>query len=88
MLSRVVARLEDLELLRRLGDDTDRRVARAEVTPAGRQLHARIRSERTDLLSRQLELLDEPERRAVLAAIPALELLAERLMDTPATEQP
>ncbi len=88
MLSRVVARLEDLELLRRLGDDTDRRVARAEVTPAGRQLHARIRSERTDLLSRQLELLDDPERRAVLAAIPALELLAERLLDAPAGEQP
>lgn len=81
MLSRVVAKLEDLELLGRLGDDTDRRVARAEVTPAGRELHDRIRSERMDLLSRQLELLDSAERRAVNAAIPALEKLAERLLD-------
>jgi DNA-binding MarR family transcriptional regulator len=81
MLSRVVAKLEDLELLGRLGNDTDRRVARAEVTPAGRELHDRIRSERMDLLSRQLELLDSAERRAVNAAIPALEKLAERLLD-------
>lgn len=81
MLSRVVAKLEDLELLGRLGDDTDRRVARAAVTPAGRELHDRIRSERMDLLSRQLELLDSAERRAVNAAIPALEKLAERLLD-------
>ncbi|HKH89083.1 MAG TPA: MarR family winged helix-turn-helix transcriptional regulator [Acidimicrobiales bacterium] len=87
MLSRVVAKLEELALLRRLGDDSDRRVARAEVTSAGRELHARIRSERTDLLSRQLELLGERDRRAVAAAIPALEALAERLLDTTSGER-
>jgi DNA-binding MarR family transcriptional regulator len=83
MLSRVVARLEDQGLLQRLSDETDGRVCRVEVTGAGRRLHDRVRSERTDLLSSELDLLSKADRRAVTAALPALEQLAERLLERP-----
>jgi DNA-binding MarR family transcriptional regulator len=87
MLSRVVAKLEDQGLLRRLSDETDGRVCRVEATEAGRQLHQEVRSERTDLLTSELQLLSKAERLAVVAALPALERLADRLLErpTPAT---
>lgn len=84
MLSRVVAKLEDQGLVRRLSDETDGRVCRLEVTGAGRMLHDRVRSERTDLLSNELDLLSKSDRHAVVAALPALERLAERLLERPA----
>jgi DNA-binding MarR family transcriptional regulator len=83
MLSRVVAKLEDQGFVRRLSDDADGRVCRVEVSEAGRRLHDRVRSERTDVLSSELDLLSTPDRHAVMAALPALELLAERLLERP-----
>jgi len=88
MLSRVAAKLEDHGLLRRLSDQTDGRVCRVEVTEAGRRLHDGVRNERTDVLSSELDLLSTADRQAVVAALPALERLAERLLErspTPAT---
>ncbi|HXY45841.1 MAG TPA: MarR family transcriptional regulator [Acidimicrobiales bacterium] len=84
MLSRVVAKLEELGLLRRLPDARDGRVCRVEVTEAGTALHDRVRSERTDVLSSELDRLPAADRAAVLAALPALEQLAERLLERPA----
>lgn len=81
MLSRIIAKLEDQRLLKRLGDESDRRVCRVQVTAAGARLHARVRSERNDVLSRQLQRLSAEERAALLEALPALELLAERLLE-------
>lgn len=81
MLSRVVAKLEEQALLRRLADESDGRVCLVEVTAGGRKLHERIRSERTDVLSRQLERLEPHERSAVEAALPVLEALAEHLLE-------
>lgn len=83
MLSRVVAKLEKQVLLRRLADETDGRVCRVEVTEAGARLGARVRSERTDVLSHELDLLADEDRAAVTAALPALERLAERLLQRP-----
>ena len=84
MLSRVVAKLEDQGVVRRLSDKTDGRVCRVEVTDSGRILHDRVRSERTDVLSSELDLLSPSDRLAVIAAMPALERLAERLLERPA----
>jgi len=80
MLSRLVPRLEAGGLLRRLVVEGDRRVCRVDVTPKGRRLLDRIRSERNDALSRLLRGLEDREREAVLDALPVLEGLAERLL--------
>ncbi|MDA8040696.1 MAG: MarR family transcriptional regulator [Actinomycetota bacterium] len=80
MLSRVVAKLENLGLLERRVDDGDRRVSLVHVTAAGSALHERVRCERTDVLSKQLTAMPSSARRALYEALPALELLAERLL--------
>jgi DNA-binding MarR family transcriptional regulator len=85
MLSRLVPKLEEAGLIRRLGDEADRRVCRVEATARGASLLARVRSERNDTLSRQLAQLGRNEREAVIAALPGLEQLAERLNDLAAT---
>jgi len=79
MLSRLIPRLEQAGLVRRLVDETDRRVCRVEATAKGHRLLERIRSERNDALSRRLDELDPAEREALLVALPVLEELAERL---------
>ncbi len=79
MLSRLIPKLEEAGLIRRLGVEGDRRVCRVEATAKGRRLLERIRTERNDALSKQLEELGPAERKAVLVALPVLEELAERL---------
>jgi DNA-binding MarR family transcriptional regulator len=79
MLSRMVPKLEEAGLLSREVGSVDRRVCLITATEKARTLLARVRSEREDALSRLLEELDEPERRALAAATPTLEKLAERL---------
>ncbi len=79
MLSRLIPKLEVAGLIRRLPDDADRRVCRVEATGQGRDLLERIRTERNGALSRQLLELDASERTALLAALPVLEQLGERL---------
>lgn len=81
MLSRIVAKLEDLGLLRRLGDATDGRVCKVELTTTGRRLHERVRRERRARLSRELDGLPDKDRTAVEAAVTALERLAEQLLE-------
>jgi DNA-binding MarR family transcriptional regulator len=79
MLSRIIRDLEDAGLVLRRADLVDRRAAFAEATPAGRRLHDRIRSERSDALSAAIELLSPDENIALGAGLPVLEALAERL---------
>jgi DNA-binding MarR family transcriptional regulator len=79
MLSRVVAGLCEAGLVARSTDRSDRRVALAAPTAAGRRLRERIQRERSEALARHLAALEPAERDAILAAIPALEALAERL---------
>jgi len=82
MLSRLIPKLEDAGLMRRLVAEGDRRVCRVEVTAKGRRLLERIRSERNDALSRLLQQLETGERAAVAQAVPVLEQLAELLLET------
>ena len=82
MLSRLIPKLEEAGLMRRLVAEGDRRVCRVEVTAKGKRLLERIRSERNDALSRLLQQLDPGERDAVAQALPVIEQLAERLLET------
>jgi DNA-binding MarR family transcriptional regulator len=79
MLSRIAARLAELQLISRQADAHDRRAARVEATQAGKALHERIRAERTASLGAHLDELSEDDAAALLAALPALEALAEGL---------
>lgn len=84
MLSRIVAKLEDAGLLRRLADPADGRAVRVEVTDAGRAEQLRLRAERTELLAARLAALPRERAAELLAALPALESLADEL--APKTE--
>ena len=77
MLSRVLGALCEAGLVRRTADTNDRRVALAEATAAGRRMRERIQRERSTALAAHLAALDPADREAILAAIPALETLAE-----------
>ena len=79
MLSRVAQKLEGPGLIRRHPHPVDKRAALLEVTPAGRRLFERIRNERTDQMSLELDALDVKERQLLLAALPVLERLADQL---------
>jgi DNA-binding MarR family transcriptional regulator len=79
MLSRVAGRLAELALISRQPDAEDRRAARVEATKAGKALHERIRAERTASLGAHLDELSGDDLAALLAALPALEALADGL---------
>jgi len=83
MLSRIIPKLEVAGLMRRLVAEGDRRVRRVEITAKGLRLLERIRSERNDSLSRLLRELDDADRRTLVAAVPVLEALAERMLEHP-----
>jgi DNA-binding MarR family transcriptional regulator len=77
MLSRILAHLEERELIVRAADAGDRRCAVVRPTPAGRRLVRRLRAAHGRLLLERLGELPDAEVAAVLAALPALEALAE-----------
>ena len=79
MLSRIAGRLAEARLISREADADDRRAARVEATAAGLALHERIRAQRRASLAAHLDELSDDDARALLAALPALEALAEGL---------
>jgi DNA-binding MarR family transcriptional regulator len=79
MLSRVVRALDEEGLIRRLPDPSDLRAARAEITPRGEQVHERVREQRARVLSDCLGRLPRETAATLLAAVPAMEGLAEAL---------
>jgi DNA-binding MarR family transcriptional regulator len=81
MLSRIAAKLEAGGLVERVQDREDGRVAHLAVTATGRRLHAAVRAERTDALLVALDRLTERDRRALVAALPALEAVADHLRE-------
>ena len=76
MASRLVGKLTDAGLARRVPGDDDRRAVTVEVTPDGTKLHNRLRRQRTAVLAGWLDNLAPDERDALLKAVPALESLA------------
>ena len=81
MLSRIVAKLEEAGLLHRHADPDDRRVALVEPTAEGRALQQRLRDERTRLLAEHLAGLPQEHAAGLLTALPAIEALADALID-------
>ena len=79
MLSRVVGRLDAFGLIRRLRDPDDFRAARVEVTPEGIRAFERISAQRAEIISDCVAELPPDQEAALLAALPALENLAEGL---------
>jgi DNA-binding MarR family transcriptional regulator len=78
-LSRMIAQLVQDGLVARSADEGDRRAAWVKPTAAGKRLAERIRRERTDALNLALDGLSAGERERIVAALGALEELAERL---------
>jgi DNA-binding MarR family transcriptional regulator len=81
MLSRIIVHLCELGLIRRESRPDDRRAAVVTATAAGRRVRERVHVERTRALSGYLESLDAKQQAVLLAALPALEALAERIGD-------
>jgi DNA-binding MarR family transcriptional regulator len=78
-MSTLVARLVDQGLVRRGGDPRDARVVVLDLTPAGEQLLAPRRADRTDLLNQALAGLSPADASQLAAALPALARLAGAL---------
>jgi DNA-binding MarR family transcriptional regulator len=84
MLSRIAKVLDERGLVRRLPDPRDMRAARLEATRVGEQVHDRVRAQRTQVLSECLDRLPPQTTEALLAAVPAMEALAEAVKTAPA----
>jgi DNA-binding MarR family transcriptional regulator len=79
MLSRTLTKLEEEGLVRRTPGQEDRRAVRVEITPAGAKLHRKVSSERAKLLAERLDRLPPVQAKQLLAALPALEALADEM---------
>ncbi|MGE0880148.1 MAG: MarR family winged helix-turn-helix transcriptional regulator [Acidimicrobiia bacterium] len=76
-LTKIVAALEALELVKRTPDADDRRSARIAITAYGRKQLERMRSRRTAFLARRIERLGDADRERLAAALDALRQLAQ-----------
>src|SRR5271169_4176079 len=82
MLSRVIGKLDSFGLIKRLRDPDDFRAARVEVTPKGQAVYERITAQRGAVISESVTGLPAGQQAALVAALPALENLAEDLRAT------
>lgn len=76
-VTRMVASLEQLGLVRREADPVDRRIAHVSLTAEGRRTVQRTRTRKTAYLAKRLRRLDESELAVVREALPVLEGLLE-----------
>jgi DNA-binding MarR family transcriptional regulator len=75
--TRLVARLEELGVLQRAADPTDRRSSLLSVTPEGHALLEQMRGRKTAYLAHRIEKLDTDDRAALDRAAAILERLLE-----------
>jgi DNA-binding MarR family transcriptional regulator len=76
-MTRIVAALEERDLVARQTDARDRRVARVRLTTGGERFLKRSRTHKDAYLARRLASLEPAERDALRAALPVLRRLAE-----------
>lgn len=74
--TRVVASLEELDLLERSVDPEDKRASLVSLSERGRRELEDLKRERTQEISAMLERLSPKERASIEAALPALEKIA------------
>jgi DNA-binding MarR family transcriptional regulator len=79
MLSRVVGKLQAMELIRRIPDPSDLRSASVVSTPAGQRIDQRVKAQRAVVVSECVDQLTPEQEQALSAALPALDALAEAL---------
>lgn len=79
MLSRVVGRLQEIQLIRRIPDPADLRSASVGATAAGKRVDQRVKEQRAAIVSQCISRLAAPQETALTNALPALEALAEEL---------
>lgn len=75
-MTRIVSGLEELGLVQRSPDESDRRVTWINLTDDGDETIARFRRQRTAWLDRQLKALTAQERATLRAAVPVLEKIS------------
>jgi DNA-binding MarR family transcriptional regulator len=88
MVSRVVGALEKSGWVARSQHPDDGRAVLAEVTPAGRDLYERLQRERAALIDEYLGRLTAEQSRALEAALPLLEGLADHLLESQPGRRP
>ena len=76
-MTRIVAGLEELDLIQRETDDRDRRVSRVRITPLGQRLLERSRSRKNAYLASRLRSLGRDDRATLARAADILERLLE-----------
>lgn len=80
MVSRIVGRLDDDRLIRRVPNANDLRSANVEITEAGREVNELIRAMRAEVVAACLSRLPAASRASIVAALPAFDELAEELI--------
>ncbi|HEY3956203.1 MAG TPA: MarR family transcriptional regulator [Streptosporangiaceae bacterium] len=81
MLSRVIGRLQAMEMISRTPDPADLRSASVASTPAGQQVDQEIKARRAAAVAKNLAQLTDAQVRALTEALPALEALAEAMRE-------
>ncbi|MFZ2526072.1 MAG: MarR family transcriptional regulator [Rhodococcus sp. (in: high G+C Gram-positive bacteria)] len=81
MLSRMLGKLEDADLLTRSPAADDKRVVLARITEAGRERFLHLREVRTALFAENLNALSDEHSETIRLALPALEALAASMTD-------
>jgi DNA-binding MarR family transcriptional regulator len=76
-LTRIVSALEEAGYASRSPDPADRRASLVQATAAGHEVISGLRSGQVNALVNRLDAMPPGEREKLLAAIPALELLAD-----------
>lgn len=76
-MTRLVSRMEELDLVEREQDATDRRVVRVRLTSPGRRFVDRTRTKKNEYLARRLAGLTAAEVALLEQALPVLERLVE-----------
>ena len=79
MLSRVVGRLDELELIDRSPDPEDLRSVTVSVTAKGKSVHERIKAQRAHAVSDAAGRLTGAEQQALIEALDAMDHLADEL---------
>jgi DNA-binding MarR family transcriptional regulator len=83
MLSRVISRLQSMELIDRIPDPADLRSVSVVSTGTGRRLDKQIKARRAAAVSQCMDQLGDVQVAAVTSALPALEELAEKMRQQP-----
>ncbi len=76
MVSRIVGRLEELGLIRRLQNKEDLRSVSVEITDEGRAVSEQVRDAQSAVVAARLGDLSAEERASIAASIGALEALS------------